>query len=458
MSITDIDFSILDFIRENIACPVLDVIMKFITATGEQGIIWIVLALICLCFKKTRRCGAAMIIALLLAFIFGNLIIKPLVARPRPFIVRPETVLIIDPPGEYSFPSGHTFIAFSAATALFCGNKKFGIPALIYGALMGFSRLYLYVHFPTDVLCGALFGIITGVTGHFAVVLFMNVFNKEKRKNKMNSYAILGYPLGHSLSPQIHKRLFELSSVNAEYKVLEISPEQLKDNFPVLKELKGFNITIPHKISIIDMCDSLDDTAKRYMSVNCIKCGDTVVGYNTDCVGFTMSIKAMGATLDSRVLLLGCGGVGRMMAIETVLEGGTLTFGIRKEDEEIAKALCKELCEMRENSASYVFLPDVKGEFDLCVNATPLGMYPKTEGTALSKEQLADIDAKYFFDAVYNPRETTLMKLMAQKGVIVSGGMDMLVWQAVAAHTIWDGSTYNESDIKQLIEDMKELV
>lgn len=275
----------------------------------------------------------------------------------------------------------------------------------------------------------------------------------------MKTYAILGYPLGHSLSPQIHKRLFELSGIEVEYKVLEIPAEKLKENYDTLKKLGGFNITIPHKISIIDMCGGLDETAERYSSVNCIKCGGTTVGYNTDCVGFTMSVKAMGASLSGRVLLLGCGGVGRMMAIEAVREGGSLTIAVRESDIPVAEALCRELNDMKKGAeAKYCLLDEVSGEFDLVVNSTPVGMYPKTDFSPLSDKALSQLKTANYFDAIYNPGETRLMSMMKAKGVNVSGGMDMLVWQAVAAHTIWDGSEYKDEDIKQLIRDMKELV
>ena len=276
----------------------------------------------------------------------------------------------------------------------------------------------------------------------------------------MKKYGILGYPLGHSLSPQIHKRLFELSGVtDYEYSVMEIPEDKLTESFDKLKSMAGFNITIPHKISIIDMCDELDATAKRYNSVNCVACGERVVGYNTDCVGFTMSIKAMGASLGGDVLLLGCGGVGRMMAIETVLEGGRLTIAVREEDLPVAKALCEELREMKSGAeVSYCLLCDAEGKFDLCVNATPVGMYPKTDFSPLTEQTLDKLSLTHFFEVIYNPGTTKLMRLMSERGVNVSGGMDMLVWQAVAAHTIWDGSTYKDEDIKQLILDMKELV
>lgn len=161
--ITQIDFAILDAIQK-IGIPVLDVIFKVITTLGDGGVIWILSAIIMLCFKKTRKCSVMMIIALVLGTLIGNVTLKPLIARPRPFIQNPDmlTNLIIKAPGGYSFPSGHTLSSFECATAMFLFDKKFGIPAFILAALIGFSRLYLYVHVPTDVIAGALLGIAIG--------------------------------------------------------------------------------------------------------------------------------------------------------------------------------------------------------------------------------------------------------------------------------------------------------
>ncbi len=275
----------------------------------------------------------------------------------------------------------------------------------------------------------------------------------------MKRYAIIGHPIGHTLSPPIHKRLFELAGISDfEYSIMDIPPEELTDKFPVLKELAGFNITIPHKINIIKMCDELDESAKRYNSVNCISVGDKVVGYNTDCVGFNLTVKMLGANNAERVMLLGCGGVGRMAAIETVLGGAKLTISVRPDDIPVAKALCEELNALEPDSAEYCLLCDAKGEYDLIVNATPVGMSPNINASPLGEEALGRLNTKCFFDLIYNPGETLLMKLMKQKGAKVCGGMNMLVWQAVAAHEIWDGSSYDKKDIELLVRDMEALV
>lgn len=273
-----------------------------------------------------------------------------------------------------------------------------------------------------------------------------------------SSYALIGYPLGHSMSPRIHKKLFELAGIKADYELKEIKPEDLKNGYDYLRSLTGFNITIPHKIPIIDFCSELSEEAKRYESVNCVKNFDgKSVGYNTDCIGFVKSIEQLGASLNSKVCLLGCGGVGRMMAVEAALNGAELTIAVRKEDIDIARSVAAELKTIApQNETEVMLLPEVKGGYDLVINATPLGMYPKTEGSALQKEQLQDV--KYLFDAVYNPKETTLSKYAKEMGVKVSTGMAMLVLQAVAAHEIWNGSEYKESDIEALIKDMEKLV
>lgn len=271
-------------------------------------------------------------------------------------------------------------------------------------------------------------------------------------------YDLIGCPLGHSLSPQIHTRLFELSGIEADYRLTEIKPEELTGQYDYLNGLNGFNVTIPHKIPIIKFCDELSKEAKRYESVNCVKnSGGKSIGYNTDCLGFTKSIEQLGASLKSKVCLLGCGGVGRMMAIEAAYQGAELTIAVRKEDIDAANSVKTEIkAALPQNNVEVILLPEVKGGYDLVINATPLGMYPKTEGSALQKEQLEGV--KYLFDAVYNPKETTLSRYAAEMGVKASTGMAMLVLQAVAAHEIWDGSTYDTGDIEALIRDMEKLV
>lgn len=281
----------------------------------------------------------------------------------------------------------------------------------------------------------------------------------------MRKFCLIGHPLGHSLSPQIHMRLFGLSGERVEYTLEDIAPEDLESKFGFLAEFDGFNITIPHKVGIIGYCDELSDGAKRYRSVNCVKNGEKKVGYNTDCIGFTKSIELLGASLGSKVLLIGCGGVGRMMAIETALEGGELTIAALENDLPLAAKAIGEIQAMKPTAkVKAVKIPDGglssaalgNEKFDLLVNACPVGMFPKTDRMPCLPEVLDNV--KFVFDAIYNPKETLLARTAREKGCKAMTGMAMLVLQAVAAHEIWDNAVYKKEDIDKLIEDMEALV
>ena len=274
-------------------------------------------------------------------------------------------------------------------------------------------------------------------------------------------YGLIGYPLGHSLSPQIHKRLFELAGIEAEYKLIEIPPEKLKDNFDYLKTLDGFNITIPHKINIIEMCDGLSETAERYGSVNCIKNEDgKSMGYNTDAFGLITSVEHMGANSSKNVCLLGCGGVGHMVAVEAAFLAANLTIAVRDEDipvaEDIKKHILTELSEITNCTVNVIRLSEMQGGYDLVINATPVGMYPNVDASPLKKEQLEGV--RFLFDVVYNPSETLLARYARELGIKTETGMSMLVLQAVGAHEVWNDSQFDKKDIQQLIRDMEKLV
>lgn len=156
--------------------PVLDKIMVFLSLIGEAGIVWIVLAIVFLIMKKTRRCGAQMVVAMLLTFIIGNLILKNAIGRERPCWIEPTVALLVKNPTDFSFPSGHSMNGFTAAVTILFYDKRWGIAAVVLAALIAFSRLYNFVHFPTDVFAGIVIGtVIACVTN----ALFVRV----KKKN-----------------------------------------------------------------------------------------------------------------------------------------------------------------------------------------------------------------------------------------------------------------------------------
>ena len=165
------DLPILDWIAANLWCPLLDAVMPVITVLGDAGIFWMVIAAALLLFKKTRRVGLGMGIAMLMGLLLCNLTLKPLCHRPRPYDYRFDVFnklipLLIEQQPDFSFPSGHTIASFEAAGVIALNNKKWGIPALILASLIAFSRLYLYVHYPTDVLVSVLLGLALAFVGN----------------------------------------------------------------------------------------------------------------------------------------------------------------------------------------------------------------------------------------------------------------------------------------------------
>ena len=158
------EFAFLDWLLQ-FHTPTMDALAVFFNYAGAHGEIWIALTLILLFSRRTRRAGLAMAMALGLYMITGHFLLKPLFARPRPCDLNKAVTLLVPRPNGYSFPSGHTSSAFAAAWALFRNDRQLGIPALVLAAFIGFTRLYLYVHFPTDVLGGIVFGIVLGILG-----------------------------------------------------------------------------------------------------------------------------------------------------------------------------------------------------------------------------------------------------------------------------------------------------
>ncbi len=171
------DLPILDWIQSNLQSELMDKIMPIITMFGDAGIFWIACAVLLLLFPKTRRIGLGMGFALIMGLLICNVTLKPLVGRMRPYDYQINVLhktwdqlllagkLLVETPHDFSFPSGHTIASFEACTVLMLGNKKLGIPATILAIAIAFSRLYLYVHYPTDVIVSVILGTIFGIIG-----------------------------------------------------------------------------------------------------------------------------------------------------------------------------------------------------------------------------------------------------------------------------------------------------
>ena len=157
------DLPILQWIATHLRCDFLDAVMPVITLLGDAGIFWIAVAVVMLLIPKYRKIGLSMGLALLIGVLVCNVTMKPLFARIRPYDFQLEhfgnTIpLLIAAPHDFSFPSGHTLASFEGAVSIFAYHRKSGTAALLLAAMIAFSRLYLMVHYPMDVITGAVLG------------------------------------------------------------------------------------------------------------------------------------------------------------------------------------------------------------------------------------------------------------------------------------------------------------
>lgn len=177
------DQTVLRFIQAHCHNTVTDAIFPAVTYLGEGGLFWILLSLLLILLGKKRNwraTGIVMLSAMLLGLLIGEVTLKNIVCRPRPFMeYTPGPELLIPPPDGYSFPSGHSCASFAAATAIFLRDKRFGAAAFVLAGLIAFSRVFLFVHYPTDVLAGALLGVVCAIVVHIVYGRLM-----EMRRNR----------------------------------------------------------------------------------------------------------------------------------------------------------------------------------------------------------------------------------------------------------------------------------
>lgn len=268
-------------------------------------------------------------------------------------------------------------------------------------------------------------------------------------------FAVIGHPIGHTMSPFIHKRLFELASLPGTYTVIDIAPEQFPVKISELDKLVGYNVTIPDKQPIIPFLDKLDKRAEMYGSVNTVRNGKQREGFTTDPDGFLKSLETEGVPLSGDVVILGCGGVARTFLYEAALAGCNITLVSRERSagrrDKLAEEVRGKINGAKISCCLTSELEESGRETGLLINATPVGMYPNTDACPVS-DKVTDRCAAVF-DAIYNPLKTKLVQRAEANGAKAVGGMGMLVWQAVSSHKIWDGTVYDTDDIRQLIED-----
>lgn len=285
----------------------------------------------------------------------------------------------------------------------------------------------------------------------------------------MNQYkfALIGYPVGHTMSPFIHQQLFQLGGISAQYSAIALPPQQLPQSGEMLRQLDGFNITIPHKQAILSLLDETDPKAALFSSANTVKNNEgRLVGYTTDGEGFLAALRAANIAPGGRNLVLGSGGVSRVMAFELAEASyfPDITICVRESGLPSAKALADTLSEkLRQDQKDFSVNVCLYEQLDptvsyhLAVNGTPAGMHPNSNTIPPIPDELFK-NFHAVFDAVYNPEHTMFLQKARKAGAIAVGGMDMLVWQAAAAQQIWYGAQFDPLQVAEVSRQaMKEM-
>ncbi len=195
LTMTELELQSMDWIQQVFKNPLFDIFWVKISQIGDHGLVWILLSICLLCFKKTRTLGILTSLSLLFSLLITNIVLKDLIARPRPFSIQPVTLLIA-PPMDYSFPSGHTSASFAVAFVIFYGQKinseiklrwgflRLDLSVITLATLMAISRIYLYVHFPSDVLAGVFIGFLCSTLAIITLKYMSNLNTKITHKTK----------------------------------------------------------------------------------------------------------------------------------------------------------------------------------------------------------------------------------------------------------------------------------
>ena len=238
----------------------------------------------------------------------------------------------------------------------------------------------------------------------------------------MKHIALIGYPLGHSLSAKYFTEKFSVEEIDAEYSLLPM--ECVEDILPHCVQLSGFNVTIPHKQAIMPLLSAISEEAQAIGAVNCVKVTpDGLEGHNTDVVGIRKSLE--GVTLEgAKALVLGTGGASK--AVQYALREGGADVTVVSRTKGAANLTYEDLSE------------ELIASIDIIVNTTPLGMYPNVDSAPALP--YSAISAKHtLFDCVYNPQQTKFLRLGAEQGAHTIDGLTMLYAQAEKAWEIWNG-------------------
>ncbi|PWK16026.1 shikimate dehydrogenase [Tumebacillus permanentifrigoris] len=264
---------------------------------------------------------------------------------------------------------------------------------------------------------------------------------------------LFGHPVAHSKSPQMHNAAFAHLGLDYVYLAFDIPPEAIEQGVQSIRalNLRGVNVTIPHKVAVLPFLDELSDAARRIGAVNTIVHEQgRLIGHNTDGIGYLAALREeTGFTpAGQSVLLLGAGGAARAVATQLALDGAAqITIAARA----VAKAA--ELLAPLESltAADAVSLSGVvPAEYDLVVNTTPIGMHPQVDELPIDPNLLRA--GQWVSDLIYNPRQTRFLQEAAARGCLVSGGLGMFIHQGAEAFRLWTGHPAPTDVMRKTVE------
>jgi 3-dehydroquinate dehydratase/shikimate dehydrogenase len=279
--------------------------------------------------------------------------------------------------------------------------------------------------------------------GQISLVQMTHLYRAERISPRTRVYGVIGNPIAHSLSPQLHNAGFCARAVDAAY--LPFLVRDLRDFLEAIAPLRirGFSVTLPHKEAILRYLDDCDGLAASIGAVNTVSvdAGGKLYGRNTDYVGVLRALERRMPLAGSRVLIFGAGGVARAVAFALSRGGASVAVCARRP--EMARALTSavggEAVERRRLRSEF---------FDAIVNATPVGMYPEADRSPLAANEL---NCRLVFDTIYRPRVTKLMQLSARRGIEIVSGVEMFLAQGAAQWEIWTGRRAPEKPMREAV-------
>ncbi|QJC96921.1 Shikimate 5-dehydrogenase I alpha [Bacillus mojavensis] len=263
-------------------------------------------------------------------------------------------------------------------------------------------------------------------------------------------YGVIGNPIAHSMSPDIHNAALKDLGLDGHYHAFKVEEDSLEDAVKGIRALglQGINVTVPHKVSIMDHLDHIDESAKVLGAVNTVRReGDKLVGYNTDGEGF---VKSLMRILDKPIselsfLMIGAGGAARAI-FTTIVRDNPEKFDICNRTIEKAKQLTESAPSFRNVEVLSIKEAEERLEqYDVIIHTTSVGMYPNVEDIPLSLQRAES--SAVVCDIVYNPIQTSLLKEAKQKGLKTLDGVGMFVEQAALSFRLWTG---HEPDVEKM--------